>query len=84
MTAAQVKTAVRIIRHQVIEFDCEIPKLLVRDQIRPVLALVDGVLQDAVLDLPTIVATRIAQMPAGRVLAIEERTKALFIGSTDN
>ena len=39
--------------------------------------------QDAAFDRPAVVALRVSQMPAGGVLAVEQRPKAAFIGSLE-
>ena len=83
MPSAQIEAAVGIVRHQVFVSDGEVLKLLVRDQVRAVVTFINGVLQDALFHRPRIVPLRIAQMPALRVRAIEDRTKTIVRGAGD-
>ena len=81
MTSAEVEAAVGFVRDHVIEFDSEIPELLVRDQVVAVKVFVGGVLQDAVFDGPTVTAVGMAEMPASSVSAVEEGAEAVFLCS---
>jgi hypothetical protein len=81
MPAAKIKPAVRVLGHQVIEADGEVPKLLVRHQICAVDVSADRVFEDAILDGPAVVPLRFSQVPAGGVRAVEERLEAVIIGS---
>jgi hypothetical protein len=81
MTSAEVEAAVRFVGDHVFEFDCEVPKLLVCDEIVAMKVLIGGVLENSVLNGPTVPAVRMAEMPAGGVFAVEERAEAFFVSS---
>ena len=80
VASAKVEAAVGIVRDHVVEFDGEVPKFLVRDQVVSMKVFVRRVFQDAVFDGPTVAAVEMAKVPAGGVFAVEERTEAIFIG----
>ena len=80
MAATKIEAAVGFIGHHEFKFDGEIPKFVVGDEIVAVKVFVRSVLQDAVFDGPTVATSWMTEMPASRVLSVEERTKASFIG----
>jgi hypothetical protein len=80
MAAAQVEATVRVIRDHVFVLYREIPKLCFGYKIRPVLAWVDGVFEDAAFfDRPAIVTRWIAQFPTGDVISVKKRPKAAVV-----
>ena len=82
MASAEIEAAIRFVGDHVFEFDGEVPKLLVCNEIVSVKVLIGGVLENTVLDGPTIAAIGVAEMPAGGVFAVKERAEAIFLRGT--
>jgi len=81
VASAEIKAAVGFVGDHEVKFDGKVPKLLVGDKVVAVKVFVRGVLENAVFDGPTVTAVKMAEMPASGVFAVEERAKAVFVGS---
>jgi hypothetical protein len=80
VASAEIEAAVGFVWDHVVEFDGEVPKLLVCDEVVSVQLFVGCIFQNAVLNGPTIAAVGMAEAPTGGVFAIEERAEAIFVG----
>lgn len=79
MTAPQIKPAVGFVGNHEFEFDGEIPKFVVGDEIVAVKIFIGGILKHAILDRPTVAAIGMAEMPTGGVFAVKDRAESLFV-----
>src|SRR6266568_781462 len=83
MAAAEVKAAVRSIRHHEFVAHGEVPELLVGHEIGAMFALVHRVLEHSLFDRPAIMTFWTAEFPAGHVLPVEERHEAVLISGAN-
>ena len=83
VAAAQIEATVGFVGDHELEFNDEVPKFVVSDEIVAMKVFVGGVLENAVFDRPTIAPVGMAEMPPCGVFAIEERAETLFTSGMD-